>query len=67
LKVRAGEQWDAQRALYRAVKDALDKRDVDIPALNRMVVDSADANRYGQRRVSDEARPKNPGAKGPTP
>ena len=67
LKVRAGEQWDAQRALYRAVKDALDKRDVDIPALNRMVVDSVDANRYGQRRVSDEARPKNPGAKGPTP
>jgi moderate conductance mechanosensitive channel len=63
VKVRAGEQWDAQRALYRVLKDALDKREVDIPALNRMVVDNMDANRYGQRRVSDEARPKNTDAK----
>jgi small conductance mechanosensitive channel len=63
VKVRAGEQWDAQRALYRVLKDALDKREVDIPALNRMVVDNMDSNRYGQKRVSDEARPKNTDAK----
>jgi small conductance mechanosensitive channel len=63
VKVRAGEQWDAQRALYRVLKDALDKREVDIPALNRMVVDNMDANRYGQKRVSDEARPKGTDAK----
>jgi small conductance mechanosensitive channel len=59
VKVRAGAQWDAQRALYRVLKDALDKREVDIPALNRMVVDTMENNRYGQRRVSDEAQTKN--------
>lgn len=63
VKVRAGEQWDAQRALYRVLKDALDKREVDIPALNRMVVDTMESNRYGQRRLSDEARAKNLDAK----
>jgi small conductance mechanosensitive channel len=59
VKVRAGAQWDAQRALYRVLKDALDKREVDIPALNRMVVDTMENNRYGQRRVSDEVQTKN--------
>ncbi|MBT4909627.1 MAG: mechanosensitive ion channel family protein, partial [Microbacteriaceae bacterium] len=39
IKVRAGEQWAAQRALYRALKETLDQRKVDIPPLNRMVVD----------------------------
>lgn len=58
VKVRAGEQWAAQRALYRVLKDALDKREVDIPALNRMVVDGMEGSRYGQRRLSDEARQK---------
>ena len=58
VKVRAGEQWAAQRALYRVLKDALDKRHVDIPALNRMVVDNAEGSRYGTRRLSDEARRK---------
>jgi small conductance mechanosensitive channel len=58
VKVRAGEQWAAQRALYRVLKDALDRRHVDIPALNRMVVDNAEGSRYGQRRLSEEARAK---------
>jgi small conductance mechanosensitive channel len=58
VKVRAGEQWAAQRALYRVLKDALDKREVDIPALNRMVVDGMEGSRYGQRRLSDDARQK---------
>jgi small conductance mechanosensitive channel len=58
VKVRGGEQWAAERALYRVLKEALDKREVDIPALNRMVVDGIDGSRYGQRRLSDEARLK---------
>ena len=45
VKVRAGEQWAAQRALYRVLKETLDKRKVDIPPLNRMVVDQANTNR----------------------
>ncbi len=53
VKVRAGEQWAAERALYRALKDSLDKRQVDIPALNRMVVDSYDVSRSHSRRQGD--------------
>lgn len=56
VKVRAGEQWAAERALYRALKDALDKREVDIPALNRMVVDSSEGLR-GSRRQPPPAQP----------
>jgi small conductance mechanosensitive channel len=58
VKVRAGEQWAAQRALYRVLKESLDERQVDIPALNRMVVDNAEGKRYGTRRLSEEARLK---------
>lgn len=56
VKVRAGEQWDAERALYRALKDALDTRGIDIPALNRMIVDNTDSHRQGQARVADGAQ-----------
>ncbi|MDA3003380.1 MAG: mechanosensitive ion channel family protein [Actinomycetota bacterium] len=54
VKVRAGEQWTAERALYRALKDSLDKRQVDIPALNRMVVDNSERSR-GPGRSTPEA------------
>ena len=54
VKVRAGEQWAAERALYRALKDSLDKRQVDIPALNRMVVDNSERSR-GPGRSTPEA------------
>ena len=54
VKVRAGEQWTAERALYRALKDSLDKRQVDIPALNRMVVDNSERSR-GSGRSTPEA------------
>lgn len=54
VKVRAGEQWTAERALYRALKDSLDKRQVDIPALNRMVVDNSERSR-GSGRGAPEA------------
>lgn len=53
VKVRAGEQWAAERALYRALKDALDKRQVDIPALNRMVVDTFEGSRGASRRSAE--------------
>ena len=53
VKVRAGEQWSAERALYRALKDSLDKRHVDIPALNRMVVDNSERSRGSGRSPSD--------------
>jgi moderate conductance mechanosensitive channel len=39
VKVRAGEQFVLKRALHRYVKSALDRRGIDIPALNRMVVE----------------------------
>lgn len=57
VKVRAGEQWSAERALYRALKDSLDKRHVDIPALNRMVVDNYQGSRgpSGQQASADSS------------
>jgi small-conductance mechanosensitive channel len=54
IKVRAGEQWAAQRALYRALKETLDQRKVDIPPLNRMVVDGMEGSRT--RRGGEGAR-----------
>jgi small conductance mechanosensitive channel len=53
VKVRPGEQWAAQRALYRALKDSLDRQHVDIPPLNRMVVDNRDSVRFA--KLSPEA------------
>lgn len=53
LKVRAGEQWAAQRALYRVLKETLDQRKVDIPPLNRMVVDTRSASRLEAQRLSE--------------
>jgi small-conductance mechanosensitive channel len=49
IKVRAGEQFALRRALHRYVKSALDTRGIDIPALNRMVVED------GSSRVADAA------------
>jgi small conductance mechanosensitive channel len=50
VKVRAGEQWAAERALYRALKESLDNKKVDIPPLNRMVVDNRDNPRDAKVR-----------------
>jgi small-conductance mechanosensitive channel len=49
IKVRAGEQFTLRRALHRYVKSALDNRGIDIPALNRMVVED------GGKRVGEAA------------
>jgi moderate conductance mechanosensitive channel len=49
IRVRAGEQFTMKRALHRFVKSALDNRGIDIPALNRMVVED------GSSRVEEAA------------
>jgi small-conductance mechanosensitive channel len=58
VKVRAGEQFVLRRALHRYVKDALDRRGIDLPALNRMVVEE-DVNRMekkdGDKKTSEQA------------
>ena len=56
IKVRAGEQFALKRALHRYVKSALDKRGIDIPALNRMVVEDG-ANRVGEATVKAKKAP----------
>jgi len=58
LKVRAGPQWAAERALYRVLKESLDRSHVDLPPLNRMVMDNRDNSRASQARVSEEAAAK---------
>jgi moderate conductance mechanosensitive channel len=58
VKVRAGEQWAAQRALYRELKETLDKRKVDIPPLNRMVVDNPRATATSAQRITEPAEPE---------
>jgi small-conductance mechanosensitive channel len=56
IKVRAGEQFALRRALHRYVKSALDKRGIDLPALNRMVVED------GSYRVGDAKAPPTKGS-----
>ncbi len=51
IRVRAGEQFTLKRALHRYVKAALDRRGIDIPALNRMVVED------GSPRVGEPTDP----------
>lgn len=48
VKVRPGEQWAAQRAPHRTLKESLDRQHVDIPPLNRMVVDNRDSVRFAK-------------------
>ena len=60
LKVRAGEQWAAERALYRVLKETLDNRRVDIPPLNRMVVDNRGARRLSGYKDSEASDTENP-------
>jgi small conductance mechanosensitive channel len=55
VKVRAGEQFVLKRALHRFVKDALDLRGIDIPALNRMVVEDTSSRGSARRAAPDDA------------
>ena len=55
VKVRAGEQFVLKRALHRFVKDALDIRGINIPALNRMVVEDSSSKGSARRQANDEA------------
>lgn len=56
IRVRAGEQFTLKRALHRYVKSALDQRGIDIPALNRMVVEDG-ANRVGEATFKGKKAP----------
>lgn len=56
IRVRAGEQFTLKRALHRYVKSALDQRGIDIPALNRMVVEDG-ANRVGEATFKGKKPP----------
>ncbi len=62
VKVRAGEQWAAQRALYRVLKETLDTREVDIPPLNRMVVDNPRATSTATQRITKGVEPEETGS-----
>jgi len=50
VKVRGGEQWAAKRALHGDIKSALDQQGVDLPPLNRMVLDGIQGVRSTTRR-----------------
>ena len=51
VKVRGGEQWAAKRALHAEIKKALDDEGIDLPPLNRMVLDGIQGVRSGTRRA----------------
>jgi len=50
LKVRGGEQWTAKRALHEDLKTALDTAGIDVPPLNRAVLDGLEGVRSPSRR-----------------
>lgn len=50
VKVRGGEQWAAKRALHSHIKAALDAEGLDLPPLNRMVLDGIQGVRSTSRR-----------------
>jgi small-conductance mechanosensitive channel len=56
LKVRGGEQWAAKRALHADIITTLDKEGIDLPPLNRMVLDGI----QGVRGASKPMTPKTP-------
>lgn len=52
VKVRGGEQWAAKRALHAEIKKALDDEGIDLPPLNRMVLDGIQGVRSATRRAA---------------
>ena len=50
LKVRGGEQWTAKRALHEDLKSALDTAGIDVPPLNRAVLDGLEGVRSPSKR-----------------
>ena len=52
LKVRGGEQWTAKRALHEYLKTALDRAGIDLPPLNRAVLDGMEGVRSPSKRPS---------------
>lgn len=54
VKVRGGEQWAAKRALHAEIKKALDREGIDLPPLNRMVLDGIQGVRSATKRATTE-------------
>ena len=52
LKVRGGEQWTAKRALHEDLKTALDRAGIDLPPLNRAVLDGMEGVRSPSKRAT---------------
>ena len=50
VQVRGGEQWAAKRALHAEIKHALDSEGIDLPPINRMVLDGIQGVRSRTRR-----------------
>lgn len=55
VKVRGGEQWAAKRALHAELKVALDQAGIDLPPLNRTVLDGTEGVRSSSKRVGRSA------------
>lgn len=58
VKVRGGEQWAAKRALHAEIKKALDHEGIDLPPLNRMVLDGVEGTRSATQRAAAKAAEK---------
>jgi small-conductance mechanosensitive channel len=54
LKVRGGEQWAAKRALHADIITTLDKEGIDLPPLNRMVLDRIRGGRGASKPMTSK-------------
>ena len=61
LKVRGGEQWNAKRALHAELKKTLDLRSIDLPPLNRMVIDDRSFREGPLRKTAPHSEFEEPG------
>lgn len=58
VKVRGGEQWAAKRALHADIKTTLDQEGIDLPPLNRMVLDGIQGVSSATQRPSRRSTPR---------
>ncbi|MEX1078826.1 MAG: mechanosensitive ion channel domain-containing protein [Homoserinimonas sp.] len=57
MKTRPEEQWDVARELRLRLKLALDEINVNVPALNRVVIDSRATTQVNDDEVSSQTKP----------
>jgi small conductance mechanosensitive channel len=65
MKARPSEQWAVARELRLRLKLALDEIDVNLPALNRVVIDSKETTGTPQKSVPTKTKPLPQAEKGP--